>query len=133
MTERHVVGFPSLQDGDGKRRPLAPVRTQVQRCAVCRGGGQLGREHEFWEYTVRSPYDRQELDPPPASDIKRMARQLYEDHHGRCPGCGGSGRVIIYYSVGENGRTQVQGIMHYHPDKKAGEDLLYLKKLNPSA
>jgi len=133
VTERRVVGFPSQQDGDGRRRPLGPVRTQVQRCAVCKGGGQLGRDHPFWEYTIRSPYDRAEQKPPTTGMVKLMARRLYEEHSGRCPGCGGSGRVIIYYTVGDNGTVTAQGIMHYHPDTQAGDDLRYLKKMNPSA
>jgi hypothetical protein len=103
---------------------LAPVRTEIERCSVCKGLKHLARDHWAWGYLA------QQAKLPTPDATRRYASAAFETYQGRCWGCGGHGKVLASYDT-QTGR--VVAVMHYDDRGLDAGELPFLPKMNPSA
>ena|SRR5260370_31019640 len=108
-----------------RRAPLPQLRQEIQRCGVCDGRGQLARDHWYFELQAikTAPLARSR------GDVVLARNALWERHQGRCPRCGGFGKVIVVYDA--VGRSVA--LLHYDDRGHAPDELQWTKKLNKDA
>jgi hypothetical protein len=122
-TAKQVFRSPGRVD---RHAPLPQLRQEIQRCGVCEGKGQLARDHWYLELQA---FKTAGALVRTRNDLLAARDRLWNRLEGRCPRCGGFGKVIVVYD--QHGRSVA--LLHYDDRGTSPDELAHLKKMNPSA